>query len=165
MTGLIQRISRPPLRRLLFLFIVTIAILIGIFFWDQSTNGRPLDFIASVSGVQKRLQAMGSTDKAIHFLLTLTLDTLLPLAYGSFLAGVALEAFGENRKWLSIPAFLAIPIDLSENVIQLFALRGYQALLPVKAVLTPVKFILIFAIAVPIAIVGLWLIYKRPHRK
>ncbi|MEM8780169.1 MAG: hypothetical protein AAGF26_15110 [Cyanobacteria bacterium P01_G01_bin.49] len=143
------------LGRLFLLFILTLAISLGIFFWTPRTGGSLLDFLSSVSEVQERLQQMSAAQKNSHFLLTLLLDMPFPIVYGSFLAGLVLESFGKTKKWLLIPALLAIPVDLSENVIQLLALRGYEALLSVKAILTPTKMILVFAMAIPIALAAL----------
>ncbi len=74
--------------------------------------------------------------------------------YGSFLAGITLKFFGQAGNLLAIPALVAVPTDLLENVIQLLALKGNEALLPLKAFLTPAKFILV-GLAVLIALAAL----------
>ncbi|MEO0397658.1 MAG: hypothetical protein AAF243_16975, partial [Cyanobacteria bacterium P01_A01_bin.137] len=68
-------------------------------------------------------------------------------------------------QWLAIPAYLAIPVDLTENVTQILALIGYQALLPIKTILTPLKFILTLGIAVPIAVVSFILLGYQKYRE
>ncbi|WP_317112318.1 hypothetical protein [Chroococcidiopsis sp. SAG 2025] len=104
--------------------------------------------------VQALLANMSQAQKESHFLMTLLLDTLYPLVYGCLLASLALKFFGKAGVWLSLPAFVVIPVDLSENIIQLVALKGNEALLPFKAILTPAKFTLIF-IAGSIALIAL----------
>lgn len=149
-----QCINQLTVKRLFLLFLLALAISIGIFLWTPSTGGSLLDYIASVSDVQDRLQQMNAAQKNSHFLLTSLLDMLFPIVYGSLLAGLVLQSFGKARFWLAIPALLAIPVDLSENVIQLLALKGYEVLLPIKAILTPAKVILVFVLAIPIALVA-----------
>ena len=49
-------------------------------------------------------------------------------------------ALSRASYWLAVPAALAVPVDLMENVIQLMALRGNNSLLFLKEYLTPLKF-------------------------
>ena len=139
---------------LLTLFAIFLAISIGFQFWKPLVGGTFLDSVASVPEVQNLLVKMSSAQKDSHFLMTLLLDMLYPLVYGSLFAGLTLRVFGSHVSWLSIPAFIVIPVDLAENVIQLIALKGNEVLLPLKAVLTPVKFAL-FYVAGVIALVAL----------
>ena len=84
---------------------------------------------------------------------------LFPLAYGGFFVGLTLKYFEQAGRWLVIPAFLVIPIDICENLIQLLALTGTEDLLDIKAMLTPIKFML-FNVSATIATlslaIGMW---------
>ncbi len=137
-----QFITRTSL--LLALFVIFLAMSIGFQFWKPLVGGKYLDSVALPAEVHNLLVEMSPAEKDSHFLMTLSLDMLYPLVYGSLFAGLTLRAFGSHVSWLSIPAFLVIPADLAENVIQLIALKGNEALLPLKAVLTPAKSALFF---------------------
>jgi len=124
------------------LFLATAAISIGFIVWIPNLGGTILDSIAAVDEVQARLNAMSDVQKDSHFMMTLVLDMVFPLAYGGLFAGLALRFGGNAGIWLAIPALAVIPVDLFENTIQLLALKGSDGLLSVKAILTPVKSVL-----------------------
>ena len=84
---------------------------------------------------------------------------LFPLAFGGFFVGVTLKYFEQVGIWLAIPAFLVIPTDICENLIQLLALTGTEDLLQIKAILTPIKFMLFYISATIAALslsIGIW---------
>jgi hypothetical protein len=111
-----------------------------------STGGTLLDSLITGRAAARRLDAMSLSQKRNHVLITAGLDTLYPLAYGAFLAGVALR-FGGGAPLLAIPAGAAMIADYCENVVQLLALCGVRGPLPLKTVLTPLKFALVAAAA------------------
>jgi hypothetical protein len=76
------------------------------------------------------------------------------VAYGGFLAGMALRFFGSFGKAAAVPAFATIIVDLTENTVQALALKGSVDVLDAKEWLTPLKFGLFF-LAAAIALVAL----------
>jgi hypothetical protein len=124
------------------LFLATVAIAIGFSFWIPTLGVEILDRVASKDEVHSLLMSMTDVQKDSHFMMTLVLDMIFPLAYGGLFAGLTLKYGGKPGVWLALPALLVIPVDLIENTIQLLALSSSEGLLPVKAVLTPAKFVL-----------------------
>ena len=144
---------------LTFLFIVAVA-LVGCFItFTPVAGGILLDSLRSATESQQLLVSMSDVQKTAHFRITLWLDMLFPIAYGGFFVGVTLKYFEQVGIWLAIPAFLVIPTDICENLIQLLALTGTEGLLQIKAILTPIKFML-FNISATIAAlslsIGIW---------
>ena len=141
------------------LFIVALA-LVGCFTtFTPVAGGILLDSLRSATESQQLLVSMSDVQKTAHFRITLWLDMLFPLAFGGFFVGVTLKYFEQVGIWLAIPAFLVIPTDICENLIQLLALTGTEDLLQIKAILTPIKFML-FDISATIAAlslsIGIW---------
>jgi hypothetical protein len=124
------------------LFLATVVISIGFILWIPDVGGAILDRLTTVDEVHSLLTEMSDAQKESHFMMTLMLDMIFPIAYGGLFAGLALRFGGNAGIWLAIPALAVIPVDLFENTIQLFALTGSEGLLSVKAILTPVKVIL-----------------------
>jgi hypothetical protein len=110
----------------------------------------------TASAVQAReiLAGMTAEQRDVHFWVTVLLDTAYPLAYGGFLAGMALRFFGSFGKAAAVPAFATIIVDLTENTVQALALKGSVDVLDAKEWLTPLKFGLFF-LAAAIALVAL----------
>ena len=77
-----------------------------------------------------------------------------PLTYGGLFAGLALRAFNTAGKWLSIPAFATILVDLVEGVVQVAMLSGIEGLVQFKSILTMMKLGL-FGVASLIALAAL----------
>ena len=127
---------------LAFLLLTFMALILGFSIFTEATGGIILDTIGPVSDTQALLASMSEAQKLAHFRLTLWLDMLFPLAYGGLFAGLTLRYFQTYGKWLVLPALLVIPVDITENVIQMLALSGSESLLGIKALLTPTKFIL-----------------------
>ncbi len=144
---------------LTFLFIVAVA-LVGCFItFTPVAGGILLDSLRSATESQQLLVSMSDVQKTAHFRITLWLDMLFPLAYGGFFLGLTLKNFKHVGIWLAIPAFLVIPTDICENLIQLLALTGTEDLLQIKAILTPIKFMLVNISATIAALslsIGMW---------
>ena len=144
---------------LTFLFIVAVA-LVGCFTtFTPVAGGILLDSLRSATESQQLLVSMSDVQKTAHFRITLWLDMLFPLAFGGFFVGVTLKYFEQVGIWLAIPAFLVIPTDICENLIQLLALTGTEDLLQIKAILTPIKFMLVNISATIAALslsIGIW---------
>ena len=126
------------------LFIGAVVLMAGFVVWVPLIGGTGLDSVIAVDEVQSILLGMSDVQKNSHILMTLVLDMAYPFVYGLLFAGLILKFAGKPGIWLSIPAFAVIPVDICENLIQLMALSGNVSLLSVKAILTPVKFLLFF---------------------
>ena len=137
---MINRLKKTSI--LWFLFLATVFIFVGFRFWIPQLGGTILDSVATVEEASTLLSGMSAAQKNSHFMMTLLLDMIFPFAYGGLFIGLTLRFGGKFGLWLAIPAFLVIPVDLAENTIQLMALTGNDGLLPIKAVLTPLKFVL-----------------------
>jgi hypothetical protein len=113
--------------------------IVGFSVWAPRTGGVPIDMIVSNANVMTRLQSMSEAEKQAHFWMTLTLDMIFPLIYGMIFALTARSCWG---RWGQIGAVVvAIPalLDLIENLIELPALKGNYALLPLKPYVTEAK--------------------------
>lgn len=149
---------------LLISFVLTVGIGFAFSIWTPAVGGTLLDTIRSPEEARALVAGMSAEQRGVHFWLTVLLDTAYPLAYGSFMAGMALRFSGRWGEWLSVPAFLTVIVDFSENTLQAMALKGVD-LLGAKAVLTPLKFSL-FGVAAVIAITALlWGIIGLVRRK
>ncbi len=149
---MIGLLTRTPV--LWALFVLTVALFVGFNFWTPAVGGMILDTVGPVDEVQALLASMTDAQKASHFRMTLGLDMIFPLIYGGLFIGLIFRNFDKAARWLAIPAFAVIPIDLAENTIQLMALQGNESLLGAKALLTPAKS-LSFLVAALIALAGL----------
>jgi len=126
------------------------------FGWVMQAYGFTIiDEIAPRADVSAMIASYTDTQRTAHFWMTLGLDILYPLVYGAFFAGMALRFFGRAGPWLAIPAMLVVPVDIAENIIQLFALSGNEAGLFAKEYLTPLKMTFFFS-AILIALAGLF---------
>ena len=144
---------------LTFLFILAVAIVGCFIAFTPVAGGILLDSLRSAPESQQLLASMSDAQKTTHFRITLWLDMIFPLAYGGFFAGLTLKNFKQMGAWLAIPAFLVIPTDICENLIQLLALTGTEDLLQIKAILTPIKFMLFNISATITALslsIGIW---------
>lgn len=139
MSGLRDILIKTPVILLLLLAMVLVGMAFGPV--QAALDGPLLDMIGSGEAARARLAEMGAPERRIHFWTTVALDTLYPLAYGGFLAGLA-GRFAPLR-WrglVMLPAALTILVDLMENTVQALALAGVADLLALKTILTPVKF-------------------------
>ena len=137
--GLLGWLARTPV--LIGFFAATVLIGAGFYFVIQAVGGDLLDMIANGNDAIIRLTELNSSQKQAHFLGTVFLDTLYPIAYGGFLIGM-LSRLAWNWRW----AVILVPIitafcDLAENAVQAMALNGHASeILLVKDIVTPVKF-------------------------
>jgi len=125
-------------------FVAMIIIGVGFSFLPRFVGGELLDMQMNAMDASARLSEMSSWHKSNHIWITLLIDSLYPLAYGGFLAGVAARfakpwhKFG--HKLAVIPAFTTIIADFAENLVQVMALAGAENVLVLKNILTPIKF-------------------------
>ena len=136
------------------LFVLMIVIGAGFDVFNKAVGGTFLDMTASAVQAREILAGMTAEQRDVHFWVTVLLDTAYPLAYGGFLAGMALRFFGSYGKAAAVPAFATIIVDLTENMVQALALKGSADVLDAKEWLTPLKFGLFF-LAAAIALVAL----------
>jgi hypothetical protein len=149
---------------LLISFVLMMLIGFGFSIWIADAGGILLDTVVSPDEARALIAGMSAEQREVHFWVTVLLDAAYPLAYGSFMAGLALRFFGGWGKWLSVPAFLTMAVDFAENTLQAMALKGVD-LLGAKAVLTPMKFGLFTAAAVIALVALVWGIVGLVRRK
>ncbi|MGB2176941.1 MAG: hypothetical protein ACPH9E_03300, partial [Hyphomonas sp.] len=106
------------------LFVLMIVIGAGFGVFNKAVGGTFLDMTASAVQAREILAGMTAEQRDVHFWVTVLLDTAYPLAYGGFLAGMALRFFGSYGKAAAVPAFATIIVDLTENMVQALALKG-----------------------------------------
>ncbi len=112
----------------------------GFLLWGPSAGAPPLlDMIRTGDEAAAHIAGLSAAERNSHFWMTVLLDTAYPLTYGPFLAGLALRFFRGAGKWLCLPAFATIFVDLAENTAQAMALKGFDTI-GLKDVLTPLKF-------------------------
>jgi hypothetical protein len=145
-------LKRTPVIWTLFVLMIVIGAGFGVF--SKAVGGTFLDMTASAVQAREILAGMTAEQRDVHFWVTVLLDTAYPLAYGGFLAGMALRFFGSFGKAAAVPAFATIIVDLTENTVQALALKGSVDVLDAKEWLTPLKFGLFF-LAAAIALVAL----------
>lgn len=136
------------------LLLGTVALSAGFKLWMPGAGGVLLDGQLTAEAARQLLMNMTEPQKAVHIRITLLLDMPYPFFYAGLSAGITLRAFGPGRWWFALPAMLAIPSDLFENVIQLLALAGDDRLLGIKDVLTPFKYLLVL-VASAVSLAGL----------
>lgn len=112
-----------------------------------------IDSISSPEELRSLLAGMSVEQKISHAWATCTLDIAFPISAGLLFAGVALRFFPKYGFYLALPGFLAIPTDLFEGVIQVLALTDTADLLDLKAIVTPLKAVLLLS-GLAIAIAG-----------
>ncbi|MEO1659025.1 MAG: hypothetical protein AAFR65_15030 [Pseudomonadota bacterium] len=131
-------ISKPWV--LVALFVATLAINVSFALGLEAAGGAVLDFRMNGDDAFELLNAMTAEQKSAHFWLTVVNDTAYPIAYTSLLAGIVWRFAGAARTVLIWPAIGGGIFDLMENTTQALALKGNEAFLGFKDVLTPVKF-------------------------
>ena len=155
-------LKRTPVIWTLFVLMILIGFGFGVF--NASVGGRYLDTITTDTGARALLDGLTDAQRSAHFWVTVLLDTAYPLAYGGFMAGMALRFFGRFGKIAAFPAFATIVVDLTENTVQALALSGVADVLAAKDWLTPLKFLL-FLIAAAIALIALVIAIVNMIRK
>ena len=121
-------------------FAIMMIIGAGFSFTPGLVGGELLDMQMNALDANTRLSEMSSWHRSNHIWITLLLDTLYPLAYGGFLAGIAARFAKPWRKIAVIPAFVTIVVDFAENIVQVAALAGSENILVLKNIITPIKF-------------------------
>ncbi len=149
---MIDLLKRP--RTIILSLVATMALAAAFQAWIPSVGGEILDRLSTLDETSALLASMTADQKDSHFWMTLVLDYAFPVAYSAFFAGLALQFGGRLGLMLALPAALVLPLDIIENTIQLFALKGSDGLLYLKAFLTPAKFQL-FYLATIIALISL----------
>ena len=99
----------------------------------------------SLAASEKLLQSMAAQQKRAHMWIIILQDVPFSFAYGGLFLGLYLRHGGRFAVYLAAPAFIVIPVDLSENAVNVITLLRDEALLPAKAYLTPAKFLLFYA--------------------
>ena len=155
-------ITRPPV--MLGSFVLTVALFlcfplvpIGGEMLDVRTGGYALDEAMAA------LDGYGAAGRRAHLVASLTLDTLLPLAYVTFLAGVIYRWRHTDRwGWLALVPVVAGLVDLGENLQVVGLLLSYPALGATQVaaasaftVAKSIMFVAAIAIAVIVAAVAL----------
>ncbi|HHL43199.1 MAG TPA: hypothetical protein ENJ42_06250 [Hellea balneolensis] len=131
-------LSRTPVLIGSFIGMVLIGNSLGMV--GPKIGGRMLDLIMNTPDALARLAAMSDAQKRTHMLATLSLDSLFPLFNFAFLAGIAARLAGAWRRWAILPALIYMVFDFAENSLEVFALNGAENIMPVKTVLTLIKF-------------------------
>ena len=105
-----------------------------------------IDEMANPQMIRVHIEAMSHEQRRAHAWLTATVDVVYPFAYSALFAGLALRFLGRAGKVLAWMAAIAVPADLIEGFAQVVALNGGFFILPLKAIVTPIK---LFCWAVP----------------
>jgi len=145
-------LSRTPVLWTLFALMMLIGLGFGLF--RDAAGGRLLDMVITGAGSRALIDGLTEPQRTAHFWITVLHDTAYPLAYGGFLAGMALRFLGRFGKLAAFPAFATIVVDLTENTVQALALSGAADALDAKDWLTPLKYGL-FMVAAAIALIAL----------
>ena len=146
MTKLLNFLSRTPV--ILFCFITMLILGASFTFFEAGLGGPMLDIIMNGTDAGTRLAEMSTEQRGLHLLITVTLDSLYPLANFGFFAGVAARLARSWRRWAVLPAFIYVIADFAENIVQMLALKGADNLLALKDILTPLKFMGFLAAAI-----------------
>ena len=102
-----------------------------------------LDTISDPSEVRLAISSMSPDQRTVHAWITATLDVAYPLAFGALFIGSAYKFYKSFGRLIALPSFILVPVDLLEGVVQVLALTGTADLVDAKAVLTPLKTILV----------------------
>ena len=143
-----------------FCFIATLLIGASFGLVTRHWEFQLLDAISAPDVISSTLAGYSPGQKEVHIWTTLTLDVAYPLTYGGLFAGLALRAFRGAGKWLSIPAFATILVDLIEGITQVAMLVGAEGLIALKSALTVMKFGF-FGVSFLIAIAALAVLLRR----
>lgn len=138
--GILDWLTRTPV--IWGFFIATLLVGFSFYFVQQAAGGGALlDQIASGDAAAIRLAEMTADQKRAHFLGTAGLDTLYPITYFGFIAGLSARLAGTWRIWVILPVGFTAVVDYIENTVQAMALAGRPPeILLVKDIVTPMKF-------------------------
>lgn len=98
-----------------------------------------LDGIWNPLEARELLARLTLEQKSHHLWFTTTVDVMLPLVVAGFMAGASLKAFPRWGRYLAIAPLLAVPLDLSEGMIQVLVLTDTADWLALKAYTSPIK--------------------------
>lgn len=115
-------------------------------------GGGLLDLISHPQANIDRLAEMNAAQRHAHIWVTLTLDSLYPIAYGGFLAGVALRFAPRYALAAASPALALVLVDIVENALIVAALLGADGIVHAKAYATHLKWWL-FGLALLVSVV------------
>jgi len=121
------------------LFIIALPLLILSKWSVEHWNLVLLDGISDAETARTLLVEMTHQQVQGHLWFTSTIDVILPFAAAGFFASAILVSFKKYGPYLATLALLAIPLDLSEGVIQVLALTNNADFLDVKSYSTPIK--------------------------
>ncbi len=148
-------------RALWILFFVAVP-LIFLSKWSQSYWGLVLlDGISDPDAARILLSELTPHQNVGHLWFTTTLDVILPFAAAGLFASAILAFFGRFGVYLAMIPLFAVPLDLTEGVVQVLALTNTADLLEIKAYTTPVKS-MCYKIGFWLSFAGLvkWLLFK-----
>lgn len=148
-------------RTLWILFFVAVPLIL-LSKWAVSHWGLVLlDGISDPDAARTLLSELTPEQNQGHLWFTTTLDVILPFAAAGLFASAALNSFGKYALYLAILPLVAIPLDLTEGVIQVLVLTDTADMLAIKVYTTPVKEML-YNIGFLLALAGLakWLLLK-----
>ncbi len=161
MIGSIKSVLERPLV-LWGLFLSFAGLTIGFALWIPHLGGEILDAYTE-AGARRVMDQMTEAQRISHGWMTLLLDMAYPLVYGLLSVGLAYKAFGTKGTLLAMPGWVVMPLDLSENIIEILALWDVVDLLALKNYITPMKNV-IFVVAMIIALVAAIVIAVRKVR-
>lgn len=120
-------------------FILTVVASVAFVMLAGQVNGHFMDEALTEAAALETLNGLSSDQKSFHFWVTALLDTLYPLVYGSFFAGMVARLAGSMRSWAVWPGLIGVDCDYVENITQLLALADDPSWLFLKDVVTPIK--------------------------
>ena len=144
-------ITRTPILWTLFVLTVVIFVVFGVL--APMVGGQLLDMVTKREDTRAVFDAMTSSERTVHFWITVLLDTAFPLSFGLFFAGMAWRFFGKLGPYAAIPGFVVLIVDLTENTLQAITLSGAAYVLEPKEWVSPLKMNL-FYLAALIALVA-----------
>ena len=142
--------------------LITIAFLITGSMWGITF----LDTISDPSEARLVISSMSPDQRIIHAWITATLDVAYPLAFGALFIGSAYKFYKNSGRFIALPFFVLVPTDLLEGIVQVLALTGTMDLVDAKAVLTPLKTILLL-LGITTTTVGciVWLVARTQRNR
>jgi len=142
-------------------FGLTVLVSVAFVMLAGQVNGHFMDEALTETGALATLNGLSSAQKDFHFWVTALLDTLYPLVYGGFFAGMVARLAGGARRWAVWPGFIGVDCDFIENITQMLALSGNPNWLFLKDVVTPIKMGGIGISLVLIAVFGALALMRR----
>ncbi len=135
-------------RSLVGLAIGAVGCAFAFYFLQRALGASILDVLPhyNLDIVNARISVYGENGKWLYAFSALTLDTLFPLCYAGFSAGLVLRFLQSGRFYCSIPIALAI-VDWAENIQIFIILFGYPDITEIQVAAassaTEVKHVLI----------------------